>query len=252
MTNGEAPKALLNQWNVGKGETMTGSLGALAMATVLFVASHLLLSYPAIRSPLVARLGESAFRGIYSVLSLALLSWMAWAYRDAPIVDAFVSPIGLRHLSLLLMPFACIFLVAGLTTANPSAIGGDRGEFLKNGPVGILKVTRHPVMWGFALWGIAHLLANGDVASLILFGGITLLALGGAWAQDAKKRLQLGEAWMAFAKRTSFLPFAALIGGRNRMAPAEIGWWRIGLGLAVYAALLWLHPWLFGVNPLPL
>lgn len=231
---------------------MTGSLGTLAVATVLFVASHLLLSHPPLRGPLVARLGEAGFRGAYSVLSLSLLTWMALAYRDAPIVDAFFPPIGLQHLSLLIMPFACIFLVAGLTTPNPSAIGGERSDFLNHGPVGILKITRHPVMWAFALWGIAHLFANGDVASLILFGSITFLALAGARAQDAKKRQQLGAAWAGFAERTSLVPFAALIRRRIRMAPAEIGWWRVGLGLAVYAALLYLHPWLFGVSPVPL
>jgi uncharacterized membrane protein len=189
---------------------------------------------------------------VYSGLALVLLVWIAFAYRDAPILDLWLPPIGLKHLSLLIMPFACIFLVAGLTTANPSAIGGDRREILTDGPVGILKITRHPVMSGFALWGIAHLIANGDAASLILFGGITGLALGGARAQDAKKRLQLGEAWDGFAARTSFVPFVALIRRRVRMNPAEIGWWRIGVGLAVYAVLLWTHPWLFGVNPVPL
>jgi uncharacterized membrane protein len=167
-------------------------------------------------------------------------------------VDVFSPPIGLQHLSLLIMPFACIFLVAGLTTANPSAVGNDSKELFSTGPIGILKITRHPVMWGFGLWGIAHLLANGDVASLILFGGITLLALGGAWAQDGRKRRQFGDAWVGFTRRTSFVPFAALISRRTRMSPAEIGWWRLALGLAVYGLLLWLHPWLFGVSPLPL
>ena len=231
---------------------MTGTLGTLAMATVLFVASHLVFSYPPVRAPLVARFGEPVFRVAYSILSLALLAWMVVAYRDAPIVDAFLPPIGLQHLSLLIMPFACLFLIAGLTTANPSALVGRPGEHLETGPVGIVKITRHPVMWGFALWGIAHLLANGDVASLILFGGITVLALIGAWAQDSKKRRQFGEAWGGFAQRTSFVPFAALIGGRLRMSFAEVGWWRLGLGLALYGGLLWLHPWLFGVSPLPL
>lgn len=228
---------------------MTGSLAALGIATALFVGSHLLLSHPPIRGVLVARLGEPLFRGIYSVLSLVLLAWMAVAYGDAPVVNAYIPPLGLQHLSLLIMPFACIFLVAGLTTANPSAIGGSVPE---DGPAGILKITRHPVMWAFALWGIAHLLANGDVASLILFGGITLLALGGARAQDSKKQRQLGDAWTRFAGHTSFAPFAALISGRTQMSPAEIGWWRVAVGLALYAVMLWLHSWLFGVSPLPL
>jgi uncharacterized membrane protein len=230
---------------------MTGSVLAVAVAMGLFVASHLALSSPPLRASLVSRMGEKGFRGLYSLLSLVLLVWTALAYGDAPVVDLWDPPIGLKHLSLLIMPMACVLLVAGLTTPNPSAIGGDQPEIINAGPAGILKVTRHPVMWGFALWGIAHLLANGDAASLILFGGITLLALVGARAQDAKKRRLLGADWEGFAERTSFLPFAALFARRTRLRPGEIGWWRIALGLALFALLLWLHSWLFGVSPLP-
>lgn len=231
---------------------MTGSVLALAVAMLLFVGSHLLLSSPGVRGLLVGRIGERAFRAAYSGLSLALLVWIAFAYGDAPIVDLWLPPIGLKHLSLLIMPFACIFLVAGLSTPNPSAIGGGRPEIVAEGPVGILKVTRHPVMWGFALWALAHLLANGDLASLVLFGGIGALALVGARAQDAKKRLMLGDLWDEYTRKTSFVPFAALLRKRVRLAPSEIGWWRVVAGIAVYALLLWLHPWLFGVSPLPL
>lgn len=230
---------------------MTGSVLAVALAMTLFVATHLALSSPRLRAPLVARMGENGFRGLYSLLSLALLAWVAFAYRDAPVVDLWHPPIGLKHLSLLIMPIACVLLVAGLTTPNPSAIGAGRPEIVNAGPTGILAVTRHPVMWSFALWGIAHLLANGDVASLILFGGITFLALVGARAQDAKKRRQLGADWEGFAERTSFVPLAALFAKRATLRPGEIGWWRIALGLALFAVLLWLHPWLFGVGPLP-
>lgn len=178
--------------------------------------------------------------------------WVARAYVDAPIEVLWTPPIGLRHLSLLIMPFACILLAAALSTANPAAIGTDRPEIAARPPAGILKVTRHPLMWGIALWGAAHLLANGDAASILLFGGMTVLALAGSRAQDAKKRLQLGADWEAFAARTSYLPFAAVAQGRARVTFRDIGWWRIALGLGLYALLLALHPWLFGVSPLPL
>jgi uncharacterized membrane protein len=230
---------------------MTGSVLAVALAMGLFVASHLVLSAPPLRAVLVSRMGEMQFRALYSLLALALLVWVALAYRDAPALDLWAPPIGLKHLSLLIMPIACILLVAGLTTPNPSAIGAGQPEIINAGPAGILKVTRHPVMWAFALWGIAHLLATGDVASLIVFGGITFLALAGARAQDAKKRRQLGADWEGFAQRTSFLPLAALFAKRSKLRAGEIGWWRIAVGLALFALLLWLHPWLFGVNPLP-
>lgn len=230
---------------------MHGMLG-LASAVALFVASHLILSLPWIRDALVALLGEHTFRALYSAIALGLLLWVALAYRDAPIVDVWYPPIGLMHLSLLIMPLASILFVAGLTTPNPSAIGGGQSESISQGPVGVLKITRHPVMWAVVLWGLAHLLANGDAASLILFGGITLLALVGAAAQQAKKRRQLGRDWQAYAQQTSFLPLAALLSKRTRLSFGEIGWWRIALGFVLFALLLWLHPWLFGVDPLPI
>jgi uncharacterized membrane protein len=231
---------------------MTGSIAALALAVALFVATHLVLSHPPLRRRIVGVLGEQGFRAAYSVLALALLTWVSFAYRDAPIVDLWIPPIGLTHLSLLIMPLACILVVAGLTTPNPASLYGERAEVAARGPVGILKVTRHPMMWGVALWGVAHLLASGDWASVVLFGGLTVLALGGARAQDGKKRLQLGDAWQDYLARTSFLPFGAVVAGRTRVGLSEIGWWRIGAGIALYALLLAVHPWLFGVSSLPL
>ena len=120
---------------------MTGSIAALALAVGLFVAAHLVLSHPPLRRRIVRVLGEQGFRAAYSVLSLALLTWVAFAYRDAPIVDLWIPPIGLVHLSLLIMPLACILVVAGLATPNPASLYGERAEVAARGPVGILKVT---------------------------------------------------------------------------------------------------------------
>lgn len=230
---------------------MIGSLEHVVLAVGLFVGSHALLSSPAVRRRLVLAIGERPFLGAYSLIALLLLLWAAAAYNAAPVVDLWLPPVGLRHLSLLLMPVACIFVIAGVTTPNPTAVGADGKAIAAKGPIGIARVTRHPVMWGIGLWGLAHLLANGDAAGTILFGGMTMLALGGALAIDAKKRQHLGSAWTEYAALTSHLPFAAIIAGRTRLSLAEIGWWRIVLGLALFAALLSAHPWLFGVDPLP-
>jgi uncharacterized membrane protein len=229
---------------------MTGSPTALAIAAGLFVVTHLVLATPRVRSPVAGRIGNRGFRIVYSAIAIALIVWMVLAYGDAPVIDLWTPSVALRHLSLAIMPFACILVVAGASTANPSAIGSDRPDVAAAGPVGILKVTRHPMMWGFALWAIAHLLANGDAASAIFFGSLTFLALVGPLAQDAKKRALLGEAWRDYERQTSYLPFLALALGRTRVGIGEIGYARIAGGLALYALLLALHPWLFGVNPL--
>lgn len=230
----------------------SGGLFMLALAMVVFVGSHLLLSARPLRAPLVARLGERSFRIVYSVISLGLLFWVARTYGSAPVIQLWLPPIALKHVSLSIMPLACILVVAGVSTPSPMAIGPAPDMIAARGPVSITKVTRHPVMWGIALWGAVHLLANGDAAGMILFGGIALLALVGARAQDGKKRAQLGAAWDAYAAQTSYLPFAALLAGRTRLRWSEIGWRRLVFGLALYAVLLRGHPDLFGVSPLPL
>ncbi len=230
---------------------MTGTIWHLALATALFVGSHMALSDRRVRGPLVSRVGERPFQGLYSLLALVLLMWIAGAYNDAPVVDVWIPGSGFRHLSLAIMPFACILLVAGVTTPNPTAAGADTRRLAESGPVGILKVTRHPVMWSFALWGVAHLLANGEAADMLLFGGMTLLALAGALAIDGKKRAAFGAAWKAYETATSFLPFAAILRGRARVSLGEIGWWRLLAGLALYAVLLFAHEWIFAVSPLP-
>ena len=100
------------------------------------------------------------------------------------------------------------------------------------------------------LWAATHLIANGDLAGLIMFGAFGALAGIGTVLIDRKYALRRGADWQAFAGATSNLPFAAIAAGRQRFVFAEIGWWRLALGIALYLALLALHPWLFGAPPL--
>ncbi len=231
---------------------MTGTLVWLALSVAAFVGSHLLLSARPIRHALVALLGEMAFLGVYSSIALATFVWMIEAYAAAPYLELWSPPTALRHLSLTVMPFACILVVAGLTSPSPAAVSLDPQALAIRDPLGIQKITRHPVMWGFALWGVSHLLANGDAAAMLLFGGNTALALLGALHIDARKHLLLGHRWQRFASATSFVPFEAIIRGRTSVSVREIGWWRIGSGLVLYVLLLMAHPWLFGVYVWPL
>ncbi len=231
---------------------MTGTVGHLALSMALFVGSHFLLSAPPVRKPLARALGEWPFLVLYSLVALVLFAWVLFAYAAAPAVPLWTPPTALRHLSLTVMVVACVFVAAGLTTSNPSLAGVDSGAAAGRGPVGILKVTRHPMMWGVGLWGVTHLLANGDAAGMILFGGITVLALGGALAIDVKKRALLGDTWDAYCAKTSYLPFGAVVSGRTRVGLAEIGYWRLVLGVALYVVLLGTHGSLFGVDPWPL
>jgi uncharacterized membrane protein len=173
---------------------------------------------------------------------------MVWTYLRAPFIGLWHVPL-LRYAPLALMPFALLLIAAGLTTRNPTAVGQERWLQGNEPARGILRVTRHPVMWGIALWAAAHLLARGDAASVVFFGAFLVLALTGTALIDRRKRAAAGTDWQRFAAVTSNLPFGAIAGGRNRVHAGEIGWFSLLLALAAYAVLVWLHPALFGARP---
>ncbi len=223
----------------------------LLLATLCFVGGHFLVSSTPLRAILVRLLGERLYLGFYSLLALWLLIWTGFAYHAAPYRELWGHLPGLAALPLVAMPFALLLLVAGYTSRNPTAVMQQPvGPGWKS--AGILAVTRHPLMWAIALWALSHLAAKGDLAALILFGGIATLALAGTRLLDAKKRRAWGERWAPFAAATSTLPFAAIAQGRARFDPAGIGWWRFALAAALYLLLLWLHPIVISVPALPL
>ena len=218
-------------------------------AALAFVAGHFVLSHPPVRSGLVARLGEKAFRGGYGLVAMATLVWLIKAYGAAPHVALWESAVWTRHVTLSVMPLAAILLVAGITARNPTAIYWNKPEADTAMP-GILMVTRHPVMWAVTLWALAHMVVNGDAASLIFFAAFAGLALAGMPAIDCRRRAMGGKAWQSFEAATSVLPFAALPQGRARLSLRDIGAWRIAGGVLLYGVLLFGHKAVIGVSPL--
>ena len=229
---------------------MTDSLATLVIATATFVVSHMVLSMRPVRASLVARFGPWPFRIGYSAIAALFLGWMVAAFATAPRLDLWQPPAALRLVAAVVMPVAFFFVVAGMTSRNPTAVGQE--EAVKLAPKGIIAVTRHPAMWGILLWGIAHVLANGDARGLIVFGGMIILAAAGMAHMDFRKRTEMGPDWAPFAARTSVFPFAAAIAGRVRIVLADIGWGRAALALALYGGFLYTHRLLFGVAPMPL
>lgn len=232
---------------------MLETTDALIAATLAFVGGHFLLSSRPVRPLLNARVGERGFRLVYSAAMVATLVWMLAAYRSAPFVPVWDPAPAFGWVPLLVMPLASILLVAGLTSPNPTLVGGER--FLDGAPgspaVGILSITRHPFLWGTGLWALSHLLANGDLASMVMMSGIAVLSFGGMRHIDLRRESNLGASWGPMKLTTSVLPFAAALTGRTKVDWRGIGWWRPALGLVVYAALLHLHSGLIGVSPLP-
>lgn len=218
------------------------------MAAVFFIASHFALSHPRVRALLVSRLGEKAFRAVHGVVALGALVWLVKAYGAAPYWELWPAAAWTRHVTLSLMPFAAILLVAGLSGRNPTAMYWNKPKSVESIP-GILLVTRHPVMWAITLWALAHMIPNGDAASLIFFGAFAGLALAGMPAID-RRRAMMGEAWQSFEAGTSMVPFAAIMSGRARVTLGQIGVWRIAGGVALYGVLLLGHQTVIGVSPL--
>ncbi|MDP1632987.1 MAG: NnrU family protein [Caulobacter sp.] len=224
----------------------------LIAAAAFFVLLHLLVSGTALRGAIVKVTGEGAFMGLFSLASVAGIVWLSMAYAQARGMGPVYWDLGpgARHAALALMLLALLLVVPGLTTPNPTSVKQegslDKPDVIK----GMLRISRHPFLWGVAVWGGAHLLANGDEPSLILFGSLLALAVLGTASIDAKRKKALGDKWTAFASQTSSLPFAAILTGRQTLSISEIGWWRILLALVVWAALVWAHPMLFGVSPL--
>ncbi len=222
----------------------------LLAAAVAFVLGHFLLSSVSIRRALLQRLGEKGFRALYSLVIAVAFVWMLLSYGKAPFYPLWDPPLWTRHLTMLIMLPATLLFVIGLATPSPTAVGGEErlGEGDAKPPAsGILSVTRHPFLCGVALYAVAHLLANGDLATVILMLGLLILSVGGMYHIDYRRSLTLGPLWGPIVMSTSRLPFAAVLQGRARLDLAGIGLWRLFLALAVYAAFILLHPLVIGV-----
>lgn len=228
---------------------------SLICAAAFFVLLHLLVSGTRVRDVLTGLVGQGPYMGLFSLASVAGLVWLGFAFahgRSEPWNLAYwaVTP-ATRWVQLIAMLAAMLLIVPGLTTPNPTSVAQeaalDRPDVIK----GMLRITRHPFLWGMAIWAGGHLLVNGDRAGLVLFGSLLILALFGTASIDGKRRRALGDKWDSFAAQTSNVPFAAILAGRQTLEIGEIGGWRILLAIAIYAALLVGHPYAFGVRALP-
>jgi uncharacterized membrane protein len=230
---------------------MTGGLDILFAATVAFVGGHFLLSSAPVRTALVRQFGEKLFLTYYAVVMTALFVWLLFAYGDAAFEELWSDVAGFEWLPAVVMPVALFFAVCGLTTPNPTMAGSDALTAGRDPTQGIMRITRHPFLNGVALWAFAHLLANGDTASLILFGGLLVLATGGMWHIDKKKEAQHGADWGPVLLTTSAVPFLALIQQRAVFDWPGIGWWRAAVTVVLYLAIVWVHPLVLGVAAWP-
>jgi uncharacterized membrane protein len=223
---------------------------SLALAAFAFAAIHLGISGTRLRDALVARIGQAAYMIAFSVASVAVLIWLINAYKAAPYLPSWGNPEAVKPVAIILMLPAFLLVVIGLTTPNPTAVAQE--AFALKEPQGIVVITRHPFLMGVALWSLVHLIANGDVASLLFFGSMAVVSIAGPASIDAKRRRNLGpEVWDAFAAKTSIVPFKAILEKRSAWRPERLGWWRPVAGAVAYALMLGGHAHIIGVSPFP-
>jgi uncharacterized membrane protein len=213
----------------------------LLIAAVLWLAVHLGLAGTRLRESVVGVVGERRFPGVFSLLAAVTLALLIVAFRHADTTALWFAPPWLVGVIDAAMLVAAVLFAASVIPA-----GGSGPE-----PRGIFRLTRHPMLCSFGLWAGLHMLANGDTASLVFFGSFLVTVLAGIPSLDAKLARRDPARGEMLARVTSRVPFAAIIGGRNRFVAAEIGWLPPLAGIVLWVALLYLHPLLFGVPALP-
>jgi uncharacterized membrane protein len=227
----------------------------LAAAALSFVALHRIISGSYVRDRIVALIGEAAFRRVFALASLACLIWLWLAFLSAqtsPWNRMLFSPLAdLAILQIPLQLLAFLFIVAGVTTRNPTISGMGAAASDRHIVRGVLRISRHPFLWGIALFAVGHMLVVPNIAAWGFFGTLLVLALTGTLSIDAKRHRAFGDSWKAFATATSNVPFQAIVTRRQRLQFREIGWWRPLAGFALYALLILAHPYLFGVSVVP-
>jgi len=223
-----------------------------ALALSAFLGTHFVPTRPAIRSRLIGAIGRRAWFSIYGIVSLLVTAWVIWAAGQAPYVGLWPQLPWARWVPNVAVPLAIVLAVLGLP-ARTTTLGGPRSPTLDPGHPGFAALTRHPLLWALALWALAHLVPNGDLAHVILFGGFALLALAAMPAFDARAHAALPpEGARAYFAATALLSADPLL---------RAGWWReavlprarrLVLAIALWLAILLLHPWVIGASPLPL
>jgi uncharacterized membrane protein len=192
------------------------SMLVLVIGLVLFLGVHSvrIVSDPW-RSQMLARMGEGAWKGLYSLVSVIGLALIVWGYglaRQQPVV-LWMPPVGMRHAAALLTLVAFVLLVAAYVPRN-----------------GIRARLRHPMVLGVKVWALAHLLSNGSVADVLLFGGFLAWAVASFRAARQRDR----------ALGTTYAPGTAAATGIT-----------VVVGVAAWAAFaFWAHAWLIGVAPM--
>ena len=222
----------------------------LIAASATFLGIHLLVSGTRLRDAIVARIGEKPYLGLFALSSLGAVVWLCIAYNHAyaSADNHIVYDLGqgFRNFAIPVVAVAFMLAAPGVLMSNPTSAGQETATVR-----GVLRITRHPFLWGTAIWAGYHVLATTTLASVIFFSTFLVLALLGTRAIDAKCKRKRGAEWQAVTYQTSNLPFAAILAGRNRFVASEYFDWRFTVAVVEIAVFLFFHNYLFSMSPFP-
>jgi uncharacterized membrane protein len=215
-----------------------------------FILLHVGLSGTGLRAMVTRQTGEPLYQGLFSLASVGLLVALVLTYGPAHAsvanVQLWTPPSWGRHVAHGLVLLGFLLAVSGYLALNPTSIGmGEVALKRTEAATGVSRITRHPFLWGVSLWAVGHLFANGDLVGVSLFAGLLIMVQIGTGSIDAKLAARDPERWQQLKAATSNLPFAAIMGGRNRLVLAEL-WWRFAVAILAYGAVAWGHGALFG------
>ncbi|WP_432447761.1 NnrU family protein [Aliiroseovarius marinus] len=209
-------------------------------ALVTFMASHVIPTRPKLRNSLRNLLGEKGFTVCYSLLSTLLLGWVIVAAGRAPLVNLWPWAPWQNTVTLLAMALACTLAALAIGRPNPLSFGGANNASFDPRNAGIIGWVRHPLLVALLLWSLGHLLPNGNLAHLILFGIFASFSALGKRIIDKRNQRLLGiDTWQRLANT------------KREITVTKSGLVRVFIGAAVYLLLIHYHSAIIGVTPLP-
>jgi len=225
----------------------------LALACAFFLCIHLMISGTVLKDQIISAIGKMAYYALFSLFSIAGLIWICAAYAiavtdplNARLWDA---PLFLRIIALVGNFVAFQLVVVGALSTSPTNLLATR-RLPEKAVHGIIRISRHPILAGIGVWAVMHILCDGNVASWVFFGSLLCLCALGANNIDRKRLARMGEMYASLKKRTSIVPFVAIIEGRTAFIPDELGYARMFLAASVFAVLAVLHELLFAIRAL--
>ncbi len=222
--------------------------GEILLWWLLFAGTHVVGSSAPVRERVTGAIGVPPFKGVYSLVAFATFIPLCYVYGNNKHAGAvlFTQSPGLDLLAQAIMLLAFVVIGQGAVTPNPLSTAVEMAGKPPADARGIQRITRHPINFAFALFGIAHCLSNPHVGDWIFFGGFVVFAAVSAVHQDARVLATRADACARFHGETSLLPFGAILAGKQRLALAEFSGAGLGVGVGLFVLLRVFHGSLLG------